>query len=62
MKDECPRTLAIYRPGVPMGFGHHFAYSGRVPCTGSLVCTMCGLRKDPRGYDSRSPEFTFTRR
>lgn len=40
--EECPRTLALYRPGVPMGIGHHYAYSGEIPCTGRLCCTLCG--------------------
>lgn len=45
-KDECPRTLALYKPGVPMGTDHHYSWSGSMPCTGVLRCTMCGKRKD----------------
>ena len=41
---ECPRTLALYKPGQPMpGVVHHFAYTGSVPCTGQLRCTLCGV-------------------
>jgi hypothetical protein len=44
--DLCPRTLALYKPGQPMpGVPHHFAYTGSVPCTGSLRCTLCGVVK-----------------
>lgn len=25
---------------------HHMAWSGRMPCTGVLRCTMCGTRAD----------------
>lgn len=40
----CPRTFAIYRPGVPLpGVAHHFAWSGSMPCTGTLRCTLCGM-------------------
>jgi hypothetical protein len=43
--DVCPRTVAIYRPGEALpGVSHHYAYSGRVPCTGVLRCTLCGQR------------------
>lgn len=41
----CPRTLAIYKPGVPMpGVTHAYAYGGDMPCTGPLVCALCGER------------------
>ena len=43
----CPRTLALYKPGVPMpGVSHHYAWTGRIPCTGVLRCTLCGDRKN----------------
>lgn len=43
----CPRTLAIYMRGVPMpDVPHHFAYTGDIPNTGTLRCTLCGTRKD----------------
>lgn len=45
-KDECPRTLALYKPGVPMGGDHSYSWSGSMPCTGVLRCTMCGKIKD----------------
>jgi hypothetical protein len=39
----CMRTLAIFKPGVPLpGVRHSYAWSGKVPCTGSLRCTLCG--------------------
>ena len=48
--DTCPRTLAIYKPGVPMtGVNHHFAWSGSVPMTGTLRCTLCGQRMAASG-------------
>lgn len=45
MTESCPRTLALYKPGQAMdGIGHAFSYRGRVPNTGSLICTLCGAR------------------
>ena len=42
----CPRTLALWRPGVPVaGVPCHYTYIGRVPLTGTLVCPLCGGRK-----------------
>jgi hypothetical protein len=33
--------------GVPMpDVPHHFAYTGDIPNTGTLRCTLCGTRKD----------------
>lgn len=46
MVNPCKRTLALYRTGVPMDTPCRYAYTGRVPCTGPLVCTMCGERKE----------------
>ena len=43
----CPRTFAVNQPGVPrQGVDHHFAYTGRVPNTGQLRCTLCGVIKE----------------
>jgi hypothetical protein len=43
----CQRTLAIYRPGVPVpGVNHHWYWNGKVPCTGRLVCGLCGKDKE----------------
>lgn len=43
----CPRTVCLYKPGVPLlGVPCHFTYIGRVPCTGPQVCMGCGRRKD----------------
>lgn len=43
MNEECPRTLALWRPGVPIdGVGHSYSWSGKIPCTGVLRCTLCG--------------------
>lgn len=43
---DCKRTLALWRPGVPVpGLKCWWSYNGRVPCTGSLVCHLCGERK-----------------
>lgn len=37
------RTCALYRPGEPIeGVDHHWAYSGQMPLTGSVKCTLCG--------------------
>jgi hypothetical protein len=45
--EACQRTFALYRPGVPLpGVSHRFAWSGSVPCTGRLRCTLCGA--EPR--------------
>ena len=41
----CQRTLAIYKSGVPMGTHCTYAWSGKMPCTGILRCTMCGKEK-----------------
>lgn len=43
--EDCPRTVALWRPGERIsGVRHHFAYRGTMPCTGPLVCTLCGQR------------------
>jgi len=43
MPGDCPRTLALWKPGVPQpNVNHAFAWSGRMPCTGRLRCTLCG--------------------
>jgi len=43
---NCPRTLAIYKPGQPMpGVNHAYHYAGAVPCTGRQVCHLCGSEK-----------------
>lgn len=43
----CTRRFAIYKPGTPIpGVLHHFAWSGRIPCTGELRCTLCGEREE----------------
>ena len=41
--DLCARTLCLWKPGVPQsGMRCSFAWSGRMPCTGRLVCHACG--------------------
>lgn len=43
----CKRTLAMYRPGVPMAGVHcSFAYQGKMPNTGSQVCHLCGAKRE----------------
>lgn len=45
--DKCPRTLALVDPGKPIdGVRHAFAYRGEMPCTGPMVCHLCGARKE----------------
>jgi hypothetical protein len=45
---NCPRTRAIWKPGVPIeGVKCSYAWTGKVPCTGRLVCHLCG-REKPR--------------
>jgi len=40
---DCPRTLALWKRGERQpGVNHAFAWSGSVPCTGTLRCTLCG--------------------
>lgn len=44
----CPRTLALWRPGVPQaGTYCRPAYSGSIPCTGPVRCTLCGQEVKP---------------
>jgi hypothetical protein len=44
--EDCPRTLAIYRPGIRIhGVTHHFSWSGNMPMTGTLRCYLCGQEK-----------------
>jgi hypothetical protein len=39
----CGRDLALWQPGqVQPGVTHRFAWTGEVPCTGQLRCTLCG--------------------
>jgi len=40
---DCPRTFALYLPGqrIP-GVGHRPRWTGAVPLTGVLRCTLCG--------------------
>lgn len=43
MPDLCPRTLALWKPGEPQpDVGHAWSWSGSVPCTGDMRCTLCG--------------------
>jgi len=40
---DCPRTLALWKRGERQPSANHtFAWSGSVPCTGRLRCTLCG--------------------
>jgi len=42
----CPRTLCVYRPGVPLSKQFCvFVYRGRMPCTGPKSCFNCGRRE-----------------
>jgi len=42
----CARTLALFRPGIPIpGTVCYYTYTGRMPCTGSLRCFLCGKVK-----------------
>lgn len=44
---NCPRTVALYKPGHHMpGVNHSFSWTGAVPLTGELRCTLCGQLKD----------------
>jgi hypothetical protein len=60
MGEPCSRTLAIYRPGVPIeGVEHRFAWGGMLPCTGVLRCMLCGERApetEYARYSRRAPE------
>jgi hypothetical protein len=39
----CNRSLAVYKPGVPMAdIRCIYAYTGRIPNTGSRRCMLCG--------------------
>ena len=41
--EDCARTLALCDPGVPVeGLKCHYAWTGAIPCTGRLACTLCG--------------------
>lgn len=43
----CKRTWALWRNSEPLeGFYCSFAWSGRIPCTGTLKCLYCGSHKD----------------
>lgn len=48
----CPRTFALWKPGMQIeGVKHHYAYSGKMPCTGLIKCTMCGkIKEDQHGH------------
>lgn len=42
----CPRTLAIWKRGEALAGVHcSYAYSGKMPNTGRLVCHLCGRDK-----------------
>lgn len=44
--DSCPRTLALYKPGVRIeGVRCSYSYAGSVPLTGRQRCHLCGLDK-----------------
>lgn len=44
----CPRTFAVHQPGIPQpGVVHNFRWTGSVPLTGRLRCTLCGLDATP---------------
>jgi hypothetical protein len=32
---------------------HHYAWSGRVPCTGMWKCTRCGKPEDPKSFNGK---------
>lgn len=42
----CRRTWCIWHPGEELpGFRCTYAWSGAIPCTGSLRCLYCGSYK-----------------
>lgn len=42
----CPRTLCLWKPGQSIpGLRCVYAYRGRVPLTGRLLCMTCGQPK-----------------
>jgi hypothetical protein len=46
----CKRTRALWRPGEPQeGIACSYAWSGTIPCTGTMQCVLCG-----REYDKAS--------
>lgn len=48
-RELCKRTVCLWRPGEPQpGMTCTFAYVGRVPGTGPLVCMTCGGRDEAR--------------
>lgn len=43
---DCARTLALWKPGVPIkGLKCKYSWTGKMPCTGRLICQMCGKEK-----------------
>jgi len=41
-EDDCPRTLAFYKPGKPFpGLKCEYKWAGSSPCTGVLRCFRC---------------------
>lgn len=43
---DCPRTLCLFHPGVPVsGQKCFYQYRGTVPMTGPQACVTCGNRK-----------------
>ena len=39
----CQRTLCLYKPGVKItGMRCSYHWTGKMPCTGRLVCHRCG--------------------
>lgn len=45
-KPLCTRDLALWKPGKPLAGVHcSYAYSGKIPNTGRLVCHLCGKVK-----------------
>jgi len=50
-KEDCPRTLATYKPATPIaGLKHSWRYRARdgMPCTGPFICYLCGTVSDTR--------------
>src|SRR6266853_1901261 len=43
MDKLCKRTRCLCRPGEPQPGCHcRYSWDGKIPCTGRLICTMCG--------------------
>jgi hypothetical protein len=44
----CQRTNALWKPGQPIaGVFCSYAYRGKIPCTGTLRCHLCGKEIAP---------------